>query len=106
MLAKEILTTPSLALPELAGAIARRSGFTSDAQAALEALSSLPNLVTVDIDADLALHAADIAADLSLRGADAVYVAVALARNLPLITWDHEVQERAARIVDVRPPLS
>jgi predicted nucleic acid-binding protein len=56
------------------------------------------------IDAGLARAAADVAADSMLRGADAFYVAVAHALNLPLITLDAELHRRAAGFVRVVAP--
>jgi len=48
--------------------------------------------------------AARIAARVSLRGADAVYVALAAQRALPLFTWSQELASRAGAIIDVRMP--
>ena len=45
-----------------------------------------------------------IAADHRIRGADAIYVAVALEQSVPLVTWDHELRQRAAPLIEVIQP--
>ena len=41
---------------------------------------------------------------MRLRGADAVYVALALLMNSPLVTWDKEQLTRAAPIIETLAP--
>ncbi len=45
-----------------------------------------------------------LAADLYLRGADALYVAIAHEIQVPLVTWDNELLERAAVILPTYTP--
>jgi predicted nucleic acid-binding protein len=56
------------------------------------------------VDADLARTAADLASRFRLRGADAIYIAAASTLGLPLVTWDVEQRQRAARVIDVVSP--
>ncbi len=64
----------------------------------------LPVLHLVTLHRQLGISAAQLAADLHLRGADAVYVAIAEALSLPLVTWDREQLTRAAGRIAVRTP--
>jgi len=99
-----LVVAPVLLLPEIAGAVARRTGVPRLAERAVEAVLRLPGLRLVPIDDVLARAAAKLAGRLRLRGADAVYIAAAVSLRLPLVTWDVEQRERAARVVDVLAP--
>jgi predicted nucleic acid-binding protein len=68
---------------------------------AVDAVLALPALQLIALDEALARAAADIAARFRVRGGDAVYIATASTLPMPLVTWDMEQRERAARIVDV-----
>ena len=70
----------------------------------METVLGLPALRLVPVDDVLARTAADLAGRLRLRGADAVYIAAAAALQLPLVTWDLEQRERAARVIEVLAP--
>lgn len=102
--AGKLLVAPVLLLPEVAGAVARRTGLSELGQQAIQAILRIPGLHLVTLDGRLGLEAARLAADLRLRGADAVYVAVAHRLRLPLITWDEEQRLRAATAIVVRTP--
>lgn len=99
-----LIVGPTLLLTEVAGAISRRTGMPRLAKRAIETLLRLDSLRLVPVDGELALAAARMAGDLSLRGADAVYVATAHHVNMPLVTWDVDQRERAARIITVLTP--
>lgn len=99
-----LVVAPALLLPEIAGALSRRTGVPGLAQRAIEAISRLPALRLVPVDERLAGAAATLAGRLRLRGADAVCIATAEILGLPLCTWDAEQRERAARVVEVRTP--
>jgi predicted nucleic acid-binding protein len=101
-----LIVAPALFLPEVAGAVARRTGEPRLALDALHAVQRLPGLRLVPIDEALALEAARLAARFRIRGADAVYVAVASDLRLPLVTWDGEQRDRAERVVQVLAPTS
>jgi predicted nucleic acid-binding protein len=99
-----LFIAPSLMLPEVAGAISRRTGAARLARRATRALLALPSLRLVVLDAELSEQAAELASDLSLRGADAVYAAVALRLEVPLVTLDREQRERSAAAIEVASP--
>lgn len=99
-----LIVAPAVLLPEVAGAITRRTGRRRLARRAVAALLRLPELRLVVIDAALAEVAARLAGDLKLRGADALYVATAARLRLTLVTWDVEQQARGrAEVVVVSP---
>jgi len=98
------LVAPTLLLPEVAGAVARRTGTANLGRQAVAQILQAPGLRLVPLGSDLAMEAAWAAADLQLRGADAVYVAVAYTLNLPLITWDQELQASAGGYIQVLHP--
>jgi predicted nucleic acid-binding protein len=99
-----LVIAPSVLLPEIAGAVARRTGVPRLAHRAVEAVLGLPALRLIAVDETLARTAARLAARLRLRGTDAIYVAAAATLRLPLMTWDVEQRERAARIIEVQRP--
>jgi predicted nucleic acid-binding protein len=99
-----LFVTPALALPELCGAIARRTGAAHLAEQALRRVLALPGLRIALLDAELAEHAATLAARLALRGADAIYVALAGRLGLPLVSWDREQRTRAIGTIEVVVP--
>ncbi len=102
--AGSLLVAPALLLPELAAAIARRTGRADLASRAVELLARVSVARLVAVDREVAQEAARLAAGLRLRGADAVYVAVAAGLGMPLITWDREQLERASSRVRALTP--
>lgn len=98
------LFAPSLLVPEVVGAIARRTGNRALARSVLQGLLDFSALELLPLDPEMAVTAARLAADLRLRGADACYVAVAQALDLPLVTWDEELRERTGQAVTVVEP--
>jgi predicted nucleic acid-binding protein len=92
---------PAIALAEVAGAIARRTGQAALGQAAAGRLTAFPGLLLVEMDRRLAERAALLAANHRLRGADALYVAAAAKLAMPLVTLDIEMASRAAAAVTV-----
>ena len=99
-----LLVAPVLLLAEVAGAVSRRTARPLLARRTTRSLLRLPGLRLVPLGRRLGPEAAELAADLGLRGADAVYVATARRLGLPLVTWDVEQRERAARLIAVRAP--
>jgi predicted nucleic acid-binding protein len=95
---------PTLALAEVAGAIARRTGVPHLGQQAAEEILHAPGLRLVALDAALGTEAARLAATYQLRGADAVYVAVAHLLNVPLVTLDNEMPARAGGLIQIVQP--
>jgi len=98
------IIVPTLLLPEVAGATARGRQDADLAHRFTHALSRLPHLVIVPLDAALAQRAAAVAADHALRGSDAVYAAVALRFGSTLVTLDREQRERVANLIPTRWP--
>jgi predicted nucleic acid-binding protein len=95
---------PTLLIPEVAAAIARRK---DDAAAAMELVETLPALLSLTwlaLDGESAREAARLAAGHRLRGADAVYVAAAKTHGAVLVTLDREQLNRAKGIVDTQTP--
>ncbi|OGL18008.1 MAG: hypothetical protein A3F92_10715 [Candidatus Rokubacteria bacterium RIFCSPLOWO2_12_FULL_71_22] len=99
-----LVVAPVLLLPEVAGAVARRTAESRLARQAVDAVLGLPALRLVAVDEALGRTAARLAGRLRLRGADAVYIATAAALRLPLVTWDVEQRDRARRVVTVLAP--
>jgi predicted nucleic acid-binding protein len=95
---------PVLLLSEVVGSVARRHRIPSSGQRALDTMLRDSTLTLFEIDRDLAVTAAQLSARLFLRGADAMYVALALHLNVPLVTWDREQLQRASNLVKIRPP--
>ena len=84
------LHIPMIALAEIAGAITRQ---TRDLGLALRIVSMYgqwPGIEVAPIDDELGIAAARIAAEHYVRGCDAVYVALAAAREATLVTLDRE----------------
>jgi predicted nucleic acid-binding protein len=91
-----LFLAPSLLLPEVAGAVSRRTGDSGLAAQAWVAMENLPGLRLVEMDQALVSEAARLAAELGLRGADSLYAAVASRLNLPLVSLDEDQRSRAA----------
>ncbi len=91
---KRQTAAPVLALPEIAGAIARRTGNNELAVAAVAFLGKQTWLEFVLIDKPLTRGATEIAIEQRLRGADAVYVALAAQTDGVLVTLDREMLKR------------
>ncbi|MCI0520917.1 MAG: type II toxin-antitoxin system VapC family toxin [Chloroflexi bacterium] len=98
---KALLISPALLLPEIGGAISRRTGDRDTAAQVVSALERLPGLRLIEMERSLLASAAALAASLGLRGADAVYVAAAEYLRLPLCTLDDDQARRAAYLIEV-----
>ena len=98
----ESLIAPSILLPEVGGAISRRTSETNG-RSALITLRRVRTLRLVPVDAKLAALAADIAVEHGVRGADALYAAVATSLAIPLVTLDHDFRRVAERVEVVLP---
>jgi predicted nucleic acid-binding protein len=87
---ERLLVLPTLARPEVAGAISRTTGDPVAARRAAR-LAFLPGPVSfVPLEERLAEEAAEIAAAVGLKGADAVYAAVARRFDAVLVTLDRD----------------
>ncbi|MCX6046353.1 MAG: type II toxin-antitoxin system VapC family toxin [Chloroflexi bacterium] len=94
---------PSIALPEVAGNIARTTGKLSFARHVLIILLQ-PYVEIIDVDVTMGQFAANLAMQHRIRGCDAVYVALAQMRNAVLITLDQEQRQRVPPGVTARTP--
>lgn len=99
-----LVIAPTLLLPEVAGAVSRRTGEPRLARRAVEAVLRVPGLRLISVDDVLARTAAALAGRLRVRGADAVYIAIAANLGLSLVTWDIEQRDRGTRLVEVLIP--
>lgn len=98
------LAAPSLLLPEVAGAVARRSGSPDLGVEAAERLRNLPTLNLVPLGEELVRLSVEVAATLPVRGADALYIATAQLLRVPLVTWDAEQRARGGLVVPTHSP--
>ena len=90
------VSSPTLALVEVAGALARRTGNQPLAESAIRYLAGQSWLTLSPLSITFAETAVRVAITCSLRGADAVYVALALQESAPLVTLDDEMRKRGA----------
>ncbi len=93
------VSAPTLALVEVAGALARRTGSQPLAESAIRYLKGQSWLTLSPLSIAFSETAARVAIASSLRGADAVYVALARMESAPLITLDDEMLNRGAPAV-------
>ena len=99
-----LVAGPSLLLVEVAGAVARRTGLPGFGLRAIDQILDTPGLRLVALGLAEGEIAARLAARLRLRGADAVYAEVARVLQVPLVTWDRELHDRASALVTVLSP--
>ena len=100
------MLVPEILIPEVASGLVRA---TTNAEFSFEfvrALRSLPNFAFIPVDGRLADRAATIIFETKLRGADAIYVAVAFAYGVPLITLDEDQLAKGKKLIEVRRPTS
>jgi predicted nucleic acid-binding protein len=95
---------PTLLLPEIAAAIARKQGDATLALVLTDHVRRLPNLTLVNLDEPMADSSSETAAHHRLRGSDAVYAAVALRFGSLLVTLDQEQGERLKDVLTVCSP--
>ena len=93
------VSSPTLALVEVAGALARRTASQSLAESAIRYLKGLSWLTLSPLSIAFSETAAGVAITCSLRGADAVYVALARQESACLVTLDDEMLKRSAPAV-------
>lgn len=96
--------SPAVVLAEIAGPIARLSGDSARSLQIVEDIVRLPGFELAVVTEELAVASAQVAADLRLKGADAIYVAVAIERSVPLITFDNEQLVRGRQLVETAIP--
>ena len=98
------LVLPTVALAEVAAAIARGAGDERLALQVVTAYAGHPELQWAPVDTALGLAAAQVAAGHRIRGCDAVYVALAQAQQAVLLTLDRQQCERSPATVPASTP--
>ena len=98
------LVVPALFVVEVGSAVARRRRSALEGNIAIARVETEPLLDIRDQSPHLWSSGARHAANLQIRAADAIYVALAADLGLPLVTWDQEILDRAADVIDVRTP--
>lgn len=93
--------SPSLLLAEVGGVISRVTGKPDLGLNAIQKIENLPDVRIVDMDKALMDDASRIAAQYGVRGADSIYIAVASTLKIPLVTFDIDQREKAAKLVDI-----
>jgi predicted nucleic acid-binding protein len=93
---------PAFVTVEVSCALARRAGDPAVGMVVEERLLGHPDLVLHRLDDRLIEVARELGIRYLLRGADALYAATALLVGAPVITWDHELVERAGAITPDR----
>lgn len=103
----EPFLVPELFRVEVIAGLARR-GEPPELLDLVDAVIRGPRFFACPMDADLLQRAVDIARVARLRAYDAVYVALAVAHDAPILTLDAEVLERSAAsgvgLREFRPP--
>jgi len=102
--AGHLLLLPSIGIPEVCGAIARRKRDPAMADLARVRLIQTPRLRIIPVSERLAEGAARLASRLFLRGADAIYCRVAQNDGTELVTFDREVVDRTKGVLKVISP--
>jgi predicted nucleic acid-binding protein len=98
------LFLPTIALTEVAAAIARGAGDASLALAVSTQYAKRTDLHRMAVDITLGDLATEMAAGQRIRGCDAVYVALAYLQQAVLITLDGQQRERAPSSVTACTP--
>ena len=101
---KQAFHVPALALAEVGGAIARKTGDKAAAEIAVQYLVSQSWIAIHQGSEELSRDAARVAIECMLRGADATYAALAQHVGAPLITLDKEIYRRGSTVVRVLTP--
>ena len=94
----EIIVAPAVLLPEVAGAISRRTAQSGPAARAVALVEQIPSLRLVVVDDTLSGMAAELAGHLRLKSTDSLYVAVAQRAGFTLVTWDQQQLERGRTV--------
>lgn len=98
------IAVPTLVLPEVAGAVARRSSRPDLGLRVAQQIMEYPFVELVYPDRAITLLATRVAATLPMKGADAFYVAVAKTLDRPLVTWDVEQRTPGGLLISAWSP--
>ncbi len=97
-----IAIEPYIVLIEVVAAIKRRTGSTELAKRVKNDILAIDTINFTDLESTRANDASEIALNLGVRGMDAIIIQTAKEFNVPLITLDKEMIEKAKSFVDIR----
>ena len=97
-----IAIEPYIVLIEVVAAIKRRTGSTELAKRVKNDFLAIDTINFTDLESTRASDASEIAMNLGVRGMDAIVIQTAKEFNIPLITLDKEMIEKAKSFVDIR----
>ena len=97
-----IAIEPYIVLVEITAAIRRRTGSSELADRVKNDLLNIDNINFMDLGYERAFQAADIAQMIGVRGMDAIVIQIAKEFDIPLITLDKEMIEKAESIINIR----
>ena len=97
-----IAIEPYIVLIEVVAAIKRRTGSTELAKRVKNDFLAIDTINFTELESIRASDASEIAMNLGVRGMDAIVIQTAKEFNVPLITLDKEIIEKAKSFVDIR----
>lgn len=98
------LLSPTMLVIETASGVARVTNLGALGTQAASELYTIPFIQIVPIDQNLVNETTAVAAQFKLRGADAVFVALAKIKSIPLVSFDNEQLSRSASVITtIRP---
>mgnify|MGYP001585094757 CR=1 FL=1 len=95
---------PEIAITEVTSGLFRATKDAPFSKMFADALRAVPNVICIAVDRRLTDSAVQIICRTGLRSADALYVALALAYHLTLVTLDREQLTKGKMIVPTRLP--
>lgn len=95
---------PEIAVVEVTSGIFRATKREDLALKFLGAVRAASNFNFVAVDQRLANRASGVVTITELRGADAIYVALAMAYGITLITLDRDQLRKAKKLIQVKEP--
>lgn len=99
------LLAPTIIVAEVAAALSRGLEDRELAHKAADRLKRSRSIRLIPVTDALAHQAAVIAADCRVRGCDSIYLALAQANGVDLMTLDRQQLERGSAVVVTRQPL-
>ncbi|MCJ7615319.1 MAG: type II toxin-antitoxin system VapC family toxin [Desulfobacterales bacterium] len=99
---EHIAIEPYIVLIEIVAAIKRRTGSSELAKRVKNDFLAIDTINFMDLESTRANDASEIAIKLGVRGMDAIVIQMAKEFNVPLITLDKEMIEKAKSFVDIR----
>jgi len=97
---------PTLVLVETACVICRRTNSQEVARKIYKNLAFLPSINWLDITLEVAERACMLGINSGLKGGDAIILQVAEQYNIPILTKDKEITEKAPKNIKVFEPAN